>query len=286
MIFTCSNPMSPRSCPAAVFDNSGASGSPVIEVRGPRSLASLIRRLASSREIRSNVANAAATEDSPNSSAGTSTRPFTSRCCRAGSWRTSTSNSAVAAARSAADPSTDSAIAASSSARMAAMRFNTATELILRTVVRSTDIPPASCDKLSRSGGSYSALVAGAVEQLRGAQHPLDPDLDHDPARIDPRGPVALRVAEFGIPDGLGVGVDRRPALQRQPTGAVDLAEDGDAAMFGVDRLLRAAAGDHPGDVGLRIEGEPDRDDVRRVVRTQCRQHREMALGHERQRVV
>ncbi len=64
--------MSPRSCAAAVFDNTGGSISPVIAVRGPKSLASLTRRLASVLEILSSVDNASATDEAPNSSRGTS----------------------------------------------------------------------------------------------------------------------------------------------------------------------------------------------------------------------
>jgi hypothetical protein len=59
-----------------------------------------------------------------------------------------------------------------------------------------------------------SVIIAAAVEEFRRAEDSLDPDLDHDPPGIDPRGPVALRIAQFGVADRLGVGVDRGPTLQ------------------------------------------------------------------------
>ena len=70
-----------------------------------------------------------------------------------------------------------------------------------------------------------------AVQQVRRAEHPLDANLDHHPARVDPRRAVALGVAQFGVADGVGVGVDRGAALQGQPAGAVDLAEHRDAPL-------------------------------------------------------
>src|SRR5262249_43602348 len=103
-------------------------------------------------------------------------------------------------------------------------------EPIHRTLVRTTD----------KNGASAS----GAVEQLRRPENPCDPNLDHHPPRIDPRGAVPLGVTKFGVADGLGVGIDRGAALQGQPSGAVDLAEHGDAALFGIDGLLRPTAGD------------------------------------------
>jgi hypothetical protein len=62
-----------------VRGNTGASRSPVNAVRGPSSLATLTRRFASALEIRNNVDNAAAVDDSPNSSAGTSANDATTR---------------------------------------------------------------------------------------------------------------------------------------------------------------------------------------------------------------
>ena len=37
--------------------------------------------------------------------------------------------------------------------------------------------------------------------------------LDHHAPRVGPRSPVALRVAQFGVADGVGVGVDAAPCL-------------------------------------------------------------------------
>ena len=106
-------------------------------------------------------------------------------------------------------------------------------------------------------------LLLGAVEQVRRAQDTLDTHLDHHAARVDPRGAVALGVAQFGVADGLGIGVHAGLAFQRQPPRAVDLAEHGEPAVLRVHRLLRTTRGDDPGHVGLGIERKPDRHHVR-----------------------
>ena len=135
---------------------------------------------------------------------------------------------------------------------------------------RRRDVREPAAARPRRGSGALTgrrSSQSAAVQQVRRAQHPLDPHLDDHAARVDPRRAVALGVSQFGVADRVGVGVDRRAALQRQPARAVDLAEHGDAAILGVHRLLRTARGDDPGHVGLGIERETDRDDVRRVVR-------------------
>ena len=54
------------------------------------------------------------------------------------------------------------------------------------------------------------AVSVAAVEQIRRAQHPLDPHLDHHAARVDPRRAVALGVAQLGVAHRVRVGADRR----------------------------------------------------------------------------
>ena len=120
------------------------------------------------------------------------------------------------------------------------------------------------CERAEARKRTYvcSRLILGAVQQVGGAEHPLDADLDHHAARIDPRSAIALGITQFGVAHGLGVGVDAGLALQRQPPRAVDLAEHRDALFVGVHGLLRSAGGDDAGDVGLRIEGKTDRHDM------------------------
>ena len=57
-------------------------------------------------------------------------------------------------------------------------------------------------------GDRRGGLVLAAVQQVRRAQHPLDPYLDDHPPRVDPRRAVALGVSQFGVADRVGVGVD------------------------------------------------------------------------------
>jgi hypothetical protein len=122
-----------------VFDSTGASGSPVIAVRGPKSSASWIRRLASVREIRNNVDSADASDGSPNSSAGTRESAVTSRCLIAGNRRSRHSHACAAAVSSPVDPSSGSDNRSSNASPTAAMRLTTCSELMLRTLVRVTD---------------------------------------------------------------------------------------------------------------------------------------------------
>jgi len=74
--------------------------------------------------------------------------------------------------------------------------------------------------------------------------------------------------------------------LVMQGLWAEYMISDGKAAVSGVHGLLRTARGDDPGEVRQGIEGESDRDDVRRIVRPKRGQHGEMTFGQERQRVV
>jgi len=99
MICTCSPPISPRRCAAAVCDNTGSRASPDSAVRGPKSCAWWTRRCASAFEIRNRVASAAANVGSPNSSIGTSASAATRRCVIAGSRRVNLSHSWAAAVR-------------------------------------------------------------------------------------------------------------------------------------------------------------------------------------------
>jgi len=62
MTHTCSRPIWPRACAAAVFASLGANGSPVIARRGPSSSACLIRRHPSTLEIPSFAARTSASE--------------------------------------------------------------------------------------------------------------------------------------------------------------------------------------------------------------------------------
>ena len=103
------------------------------------------------------------------------------------------------------------------------------------------------------------------------------------PGRLRP--PVA-GWAQLGVAHRVDVAVHLGPALQRQPPRPVDLAEHGQPAAIGVDRLLRPAGGDHPGDVRLGVEGETHRHHVRRIVGPQRGEHGQMALRQKRQRVV
>jgi hypothetical protein len=101
-------------------------------------------------------------------------------------------------------PSTGSAINASNSARIAAIRLQTATELMTRTLVRNTDTNRQNVITETKVAEVYSGLVAPAVEQFGRAEDPFDPDLDDDSPRVDPRSSVALCVAEFGVAHRLG----------------------------------------------------------------------------------
>ena len=52
-------------------------------------------------------------------------------------------------------------------------------------------------------------LILGAVKQVGRAEDPLDADLDHHALGVDPGRAVALGVAQLGVADRLGLGVDR-----------------------------------------------------------------------------
>ena len=67
----------------------------------------------------------------------------------------------------------------------------------------------------------------------------------------------------------ISAGGDAVTALRN----TVDLAQHGDATAIGVDGLLRATSGDHPGNVRLGIEGEPHGHHVRRTIGPQRGQH-------------
>src|SRR5215207_6671146 len=110
-------------------------------------------------------------------------------------------------------------------------------------------------------------------------------DLDRDPLRVDPRLPVPLRVAPDRLRDPVRVGADRGDALQRDPPGAVDLAER-DPGVRRVGGLAALPGGDDPGQAGVGVPGEPDRDHVRCSVRPRRGQSGQMPLGEERDGVV
>jgi hypothetical protein len=74
MIATCSAPMRPRACAAAVRGRIGASGWPVIAVRGPSSTASLMRRRASLPLMCNPVASTCGNEVPPNACGQASAR--------------------------------------------------------------------------------------------------------------------------------------------------------------------------------------------------------------------
>src|SRR4051812_22754153 len=114
------------------------------------------------------------------------------------------------------------------------------------------------------------------------AQDPVDRYLEDDARRVLPRLPVPLGVARLGVPDRGGVvPYDRRP-LEGGPPASVDLA-DGDpgATAADVPGLDRRPGGDHPGGAGAGVEGEADRDDVRRAVGPQRGERGQVALDEE-----
>ena len=122
---------------------------------------------------------------------------------------------------------------------------------------RAGQRPPA------RPGRGAASLIGGAVSRSE------DPSTRSTCTSMTTRRgltrgrAVTLGVAQLRVAHGVDLAVDAGPTLQRQPAGAVDLAEHRDPATFGVDRLLRAAGGDHPRDVGLGVEGETHRHHVR-----------------------
>ena len=115
-------------------------GSPVIDDRGPKSSASWTRRLASAAEIRNNVDNADANDDSPNSSMGTSAsdRDHVVRPSRATDARRFPKRKRSPPVQRQNRRKTQPATLQTPRSN-AAMRFEPATELILRTLVRITD---------------------------------------------------------------------------------------------------------------------------------------------------
>ena len=101
-------------------------------------------------------------------------------------------------------------------------------------------------------GSVYDGLLGGDESQWAFGTGPDAPSAGDPLAGMD-----------LGVPDGVGLGAHGGLALQGQPAGPVDLAEHRDAALVGVDRLLRTAGRDDARDVRLGIEGETDGHDVR-----------------------
>lgn len=125
---------------------------------------------------------------------------------------------------------------------------------------------------------NYGTTSGGFAD---GAENPIDQDLYHHTDRVAAHGSIPPFVSPNGVVDPVALPRDGRRSFQREPAGAIDLADRRPSNPFDVAHLLRVVRRDDADDTPFEVDRERDGDRVEGAISTKSRQGGKMPIGEK-----